>query len=263
MTKVSGYTTLHRAQELGYPYERTLRSLARVCDEVVALVTNESDDFIIAQIASLELPQVRVVRKPLPPIPGWDGKLKHLASRECKGDVLIQMDSDEEFHPHSYPQVRAICQAKWETKCLSSLQFNCRGPVLGHIDTKWRFFKNDYTWKHGIPTWDLGPGGTAKSTDGCFPYLMANDEVLPLIVPDWAEFGFWPLVIHTGGRDMFKKLKRHGQVADAWDRLRGGKAFEATGFGEVRGKTDEELRVLADAWVAANTKDCIPLPNLF
>lgn len=264
---VSGYVTLHNATKQGYPYEACIRSLAKVCDEVVALVTTESEDGTVEKIESFGLDNVRVVREPLPKIPGWDGELKHIASTHCKGDVLVQMDADEFFHPHSLYQARAICMSPdWGVSCLASLVFNYHGPNKGRITSKWRFFRNDKTWRHGIPPEDRGPKGTAKKTDGCFPYELKTGYVLPLIVPHWGGVGFWPIVMHIGGVDMVSKLRRHrDSLAHLWNELRpDGKADEATTWGDLTGKTDAELEEIARRWIEQEEKreDMVPPPQL-
>lgn len=262
---VSGYTTLHRATEFGYPYDRTIKSLAKVCDEVIAVVTTETEDGTVQNIEALGLNTVRIVRVPLPDVPGWDGELKEFGRSMCQGDVVIQMDADEEFHPHSIFQARETARAPdWGVKCLGSIQFDFHGPDRIKLALKWRFFRNDGTWKHGIPPQDQGPNGTAIATDGCFPYDIASGKVLPFPVPEWASIGYWPVVLHTGGKDLAAKLRRNRDfIADQWDRLRaGGTSLEATCFGNVRGKTDKELEAMAAEWLAKEYPNTIPVPEL-
>lgn len=263
---VSGYLTLHLANERGYPFQKTIESLARVCDEVVVLITEESRDGTEEAVRALGLSAVRIERVSLPGVPAWDGALKEEAHRRCRGDVVIQMDADEFFHPHSVSQARWIARHPefWGTNCLGSIQFDFIGPDRGRYGSKWRFFKNDGSWQHGVPPSDRGPNGTAIATDGCFPYDLQTGRVLEFPLGSLPVPGFWPLVMHTGGSDPFLKMKRSRDgLADAWDRLRaGGKSVESTFLGECRGKTDEELREMADEWLARETASTVPAPEL-
>lgn len=265
--KTSGYVTLHRANELEYPFMDTIRSLHNVVDEVVAVVTNQSNDGTLEalQLAKMAWTDKLVIHQvDLPDAPGWDGMLKEMGRAKCRGKAIIQMDADETFARHSEPQVKLLLAdyERWGVKCLGSLQFDYVGSNTGKWATKWRFFVNDWSWKHGIPPSDQGPDGTAKVTDGCFPYDIETGNILPFPVPDWARPGFWPLVHHVSCKDVWLKMKRHRVIAPLWDRLRpDGWSQEANSYGPVEGKSDEELRDLADFWLSQQ-KGLVPSPDI-
>jgi glycosyltransferase involved in cell wall biosynthesis len=111
--KISGFTIIKNAINLGFPVVEAIRSVLDLVDEFVVRV-GESDDDTEALIRSIESPKIRIVKC------NWDtstyktngmiyARETDLALRECTGDWCVYIQADEVLHEDAIPVIREAC----------------------------------------------------------------------------------------------------------------------------------------------------------
>ncbi|MFK5985127.1 MAG: glycosyltransferase [Pseudomonadota bacterium] len=124
--KISGFTFLRNAEQLGYPYIASIKSILPLCDEFVIAVGLSQDNTLekLQSLADTE-PKIRLIETT------WNEKMtdrgfvyaqqKMIAQYNCRGDWVFYLEGDEVLHEediqplkeriksvHNNPQVEAI-----------------------------------------------------------------------------------------------------------------------------------------------------------
>lgn len=99
--KISGFTFLRNAVELGFPFEESIRSLLPLVDEFVIAV-GQSADSTLERIEALGDPRIRVIKTL------WNERMSHkgfvyaqqkmIAQYACTGDWAFYLEGDEVLH---------------------------------------------------------------------------------------------------------------------------------------------------------------------
>ena len=107
---LSGFTFIRNGRSLGYPFEESLASLLRVCDDVTIAV-GRSDDDTRDYVASLGDPRLRIIDTV------WDDSLREggrilaqqtdVALAGCTGDWCLYLQGDEVLHEADDARLRA------------------------------------------------------------------------------------------------------------------------------------------------------------
>ncbi|MFZ4454768.1 MAG: hypothetical protein ACOYOT_00955 [Bacteroidales bacterium] len=111
--KISGFTIIKNAINLGFPVVEAIQSVLDLVDEFVVRVGDSEDD-TEQLIRSIDSPKVRIVKC------NWDtstyktngmiyARETDLALRECKGDWCVYIQADEVLHEDAIPVIREAC----------------------------------------------------------------------------------------------------------------------------------------------------------
>lgn len=106
---LSGFTFIRNGRSLGYPFEESLASLLRVCDDVTIAV-GKSDDDTRRYVESLHHPRLHIIDTV------WDDSLREggkilaqqtdVALSGCKGDWCLYLQGDEVLHEEDDERLR-------------------------------------------------------------------------------------------------------------------------------------------------------------
>lgn len=113
--KISGFSFVRNGIKLYYPVVESILSILPICDEfVVAVGKGDADDSTRAAIAAIGDPKIRIIDTE------WEekwmkGGMIHsiqtdIAMRECTGDWLFYLQSDEVVHEADLPKIVARCR---------------------------------------------------------------------------------------------------------------------------------------------------------
>lgn len=122
--KISGIIPLRNAVKLGYPFELAIRSLDRLCDEIVILADQTSDDDTLKRVVALSVeinnfwahPLCRIIESP------WDtanhqGHINceisvqtRMACEAATGDWILSLQADELLHEDDIDPLRKVIE---------------------------------------------------------------------------------------------------------------------------------------------------------
>lgn len=109
--KISGITFIHNGVEFDYCFEASIRSMLGVCDEVV-VVEAESTDNTRKVIESIQDPKIRIVSAPWLPSPlnqeadvDWTRDLGEMARAAAKHPYIVYVQGDEVLHEMDYSKI--------------------------------------------------------------------------------------------------------------------------------------------------------------
>lgn len=110
--KISGYTTVYNALNLGYPVEECVRSMLGFCDEVVVVDGVSTDgSWELLQKLSVEDDRVKLYQNEFDwTEPGVDGIQKAFARCLCENEYLWQMDIDEIVSEQDYEKIKLLAK---------------------------------------------------------------------------------------------------------------------------------------------------------
>lgn len=111
--KISGFTIIKNAINLGFPVVEAIESVLELVDEFIVRI-GKSDDDTEQLIRSIKSPKIKIV------LCDWDtstyrtngmiyARETDLALRECTGDWCVYIQGDEVLHEDAVPVIREAC----------------------------------------------------------------------------------------------------------------------------------------------------------
>jgi hypothetical protein len=120
--KISGILPLRNAVSLGYPFDLAIRSMARLCDELVILVDPTSEDETVRRVESMAWPVALGVDSILIVPSPWNMS-NHDGHHNCEisvqtakaleratGDWVLSLQADEALHEDEIDTIRAAVE---------------------------------------------------------------------------------------------------------------------------------------------------------
>jgi len=108
--KVSGFTFVRNAIDLGYPLVESITSVLPLCDEFVVAAGDSSDD-TTELLRSIGSPKLRIIETVWDPARFVDGKIfadqTNVALQACTGDWAFYIQADEVVHEQDLPRIEA------------------------------------------------------------------------------------------------------------------------------------------------------------
>jgi hypothetical protein len=111
--KISGFTFLRNAVELGFPFEASLRSLLPIVDELVIAVGRSKDD-TLERIRAIGDSKIRIIETV------WNERMeqkgfvyaqqKMIAQYACTGDWAFYLEGDEVLHEADHAAILAAVE---------------------------------------------------------------------------------------------------------------------------------------------------------
>lgn len=125
--KVSGFTFVRNAVELGYPAVQSIKSVLPICDEFVVNV-GYSEDGTLELIESIGDPKVKILST------RWNenmqekgfvyGQQKTIAHYNCTGDWAFYLESDEVVHEDDLQNIHAAMERHLGNPKVEALVFD-------------------------------------------------------------------------------------------------------------------------------------------
>ncbi len=207
--KVSGFTFLRNAHQLGYPFVESIRSILPIVDEYV-IALGPSQDGTGEMIRQIGDPRIRILKTQ------WNegirndlnlkgfvyGQQKSIALFNCTGDWAFYLEGDEIMHEDDLPKVQEAMRKHLDNPRVEALFFDYL-----------HFWGNPNTYV-SCPSWYR----TA-------PRIVRNNITI------WAPKGLFFIVMEN------KRRGRYPRAASA-----GARIFH---YGNIRPKAQYDLKVLA------------------
>src|SRR5688500_17952018 len=103
--KISGFTFLRNAHQLGFPFIESIRSALPLVDEFIVNVGLSEDD-TLSMVRALNDPKIKIIETV------WNDKMqkagfvyaqqKMIAQYACTGDWALYLEADEVIHEKDY-----------------------------------------------------------------------------------------------------------------------------------------------------------------
>lgn len=191
--KISGYTTVYNALNLGYPVEECIRSMLGFCDEVVVVDGVSSDgSWELLQKLAMEDERVKLYQNEFDWTEnGVDGIQKSFSRCLCENEFLWQMDIDEIVHEDDYEKIKLLAKKFPKNADILHLPiielWSTDDWVTGRKNCwKWRLSRNKPEITHGIckqarMTDEITGKTYAKKhmCDGCCPINVMSGDPIP------------------------------------------------------------------------------------
>ncbi len=160
---ISGFSFVRNATKLYYPVRASIESILPVVDEfVIAVGNSDPDDHTLEEIQKIKSDKIKIIQTE------WDlekyaggSEYAHqtdIAKKNCKGDWLFYLQSDEVIHEKYLPLIKSKCREVLNNKNVEGLLFDYKhfwGDYSHYmISHKWypkeiRIIRNDA----GIHSW--------------------------------------------------------------------------------------------------------------
>jgi len=125
--KISGFTFLRNAVQLGFPFEASIHSLLPLVDEFVIVIGQGQDD-TLERVLRIQDPKIQVIKT------RWNEHLadrgfvyaqqKMIAQYACSGDWAFYLEGDEVLHEEDLPRIRAALEAHHKNPNIEALVFD-------------------------------------------------------------------------------------------------------------------------------------------
>ncbi len=125
--KVSGFTFLRNAQQLGYPFLESIASVLPLVDEFIVNVGHSQDD-TLALVKAIDSPKIKIIETE------WNESLvrkgfvyaqqKMIAQYSCTGDWVFYLEGDELLHEQDYEAIREAMRKHRDNKQVEALVFD-------------------------------------------------------------------------------------------------------------------------------------------
>lgn len=142
--KISGFTLIRNGSVLGYPFVQAIRSILRLCDEVIVNVPRSTDD-TLARVKAIADPKIRILETEWDETDRTDGLvLSHhtnLALEQCTGDWCVYIQADEILHEDSIPSMRAAMIRELPNSRVQGLLVD-----YTHFYGSYRFYACAHSW---------------------------------------------------------------------------------------------------------------------
>ena len=192
--KIAGYTHVLNAEQQGFPYLESIKSMLGFCDEVV-VVDGGSTDGTVENIKALNDDRIKLYDRTWDwNEPGMDGMQKAYGRAMVSvgpDDFLWQQDADEVVHEDDYEKIKQLAEHFPSDTDLVHLPVvelwgNDKNVRTDRHSWKWRMSKNNFRVTHGINkdarVVDEKTGRTyAKKgqSDGCEYVDIMTNEYIP------------------------------------------------------------------------------------
>lgn len=125
--KVSGFTFLRNAAQLGFPFIQSIRSALPLVDEFIVNVGASTDD-TLAQIKALADPKIKIIESEWNPHMQQRGfvyaQQKMIAQYSCTGEWAFYLEGDEIIHEQDYAAIRAAMHKHRNNPSVEALVFD-------------------------------------------------------------------------------------------------------------------------------------------
>ena len=126
---ISGFTIVRNATKLYYPVKASIQSILPLVDEfIVALGNCDEDDHTLDEIQSIGSNKIRIIHtiRDLEKYPNGTeyARQTDLAKKECKGDWLFYLQSDEVIHEKYLPVLKKRCETFLHDTDIEGLLFD-------------------------------------------------------------------------------------------------------------------------------------------
>lgn len=125
--KVSGFTFLRNAAQLGFPFIHSIRSALPLVDEFIVNVAHSTDD-TLEQVKALNDPKIKIVESEWNPHMQQRGfvygQQKMIAQYLCTGEWAIYLEADEIIHEQDYASIREAMLRHRDNPAVEALVFN-------------------------------------------------------------------------------------------------------------------------------------------
>ena len=108
--KVSGFTFLRNAEENGYPFTQSIRSVLPLVDEFICVI-GQSNDGTKEKVEAIKNPKISIIDST------WNenmhdrgfvyGQQKMIAQYQCQGDWAFYLEGDEVLHEEELENIHA------------------------------------------------------------------------------------------------------------------------------------------------------------
>lgn len=125
--KISGFTFLRNAQQLGYPFIESIRSALPIVDEFIVNV-GKSQDQTLQCIQAINDPRIKIIETE------WNDTLvkkgfvyaqqKMIAQYSCTGDWLLYLEGDELLHENDYKALQHAMKQHHNNQQVEALVFD-------------------------------------------------------------------------------------------------------------------------------------------
>ncbi len=125
--KVSGFTFLRNAEELGFPFIQSIKSILPICDEFV-ITLGKSNDKTEEMLLALNEPKIKIIHTV------WNthmqakgytyGQQKMIAQYACTGEWLFYLEGDEIIHENDLEHIHTMMRKHKDDRSVESLVFN-------------------------------------------------------------------------------------------------------------------------------------------
>jgi len=129
--KISGFTMGKNALKLYYPMQHAVESILPLVDEfVVALGDSDEDDISRSEIEAIGSEKIRIVDT-VWDIEKYPRGMEHahqtdIAMKQCTGDWLFYLQSDEVVHERDLEKIRRRCEELLDDQSVEGLLFRYR-----------------------------------------------------------------------------------------------------------------------------------------
>jgi hypothetical protein len=129
--KISGFSMGKNAHKLYYPMQYAIESILPIVDEfVVALGDSDADDDTRREIEKIKSDKIRIINT-VWDIEKYPRGMEHahqtdIAMKECSGDWLFYLQSDEVVHEKYLPLIKESCSKYLDDKEVEGLLFKYR-----------------------------------------------------------------------------------------------------------------------------------------
>jgi len=125
--KVSGFTFVRNAIDLGYPLVESITSVLPLCDEFV-IAAGDSGDATTELLRSIGSPKIRIIESVWDPALFVDGKIfaqqTNVALQACSGDWSLYIQADEVLHEQYLPRLDARMRRHLDDPRVEGLLFD-------------------------------------------------------------------------------------------------------------------------------------------
>lgn len=125
--KISGFTFIRNGINYGYPFVESIKTLTKLCDEVIVVVGNSIDN-TLQSIEGIGSDKIKIIHSI------WDDSLREGGSVFCEqanigfdnisGDWGIHLQADEVFHESDYENIIKAIKENNNNPKLEGLLFN-------------------------------------------------------------------------------------------------------------------------------------------
>ena len=110
---LGGILIIRNGELLKYPYIPAIKSICRLCNDVVVNVGDSEDD-TLSKVKNLNIPNLRTIERKWNWLPTGDGRELAIQANACveylnNKDWIIHLQADELVHENDHEQLRYIC----------------------------------------------------------------------------------------------------------------------------------------------------------
>lgn len=160
--KVSGFTFVRNAIDLGYPLVESITSVLPLCDEFV-VAAGDSGDATTELLRSIGSPKIRIIETVWDPALFVDGKIfaheTNVALQACNGDWGLYIQADEVLHERYLARLDARLRRHLDDPSVEGLLFD-----YIHFFGDYNHVQTSHNWYgREVRVVRLGPGVSSWS----------------------------------------------------------------------------------------------------